>query len=102
MYTHGQDLSLLFSQLNSPSFLSLSFYAAYSLNHLRGPSSDLLQQVHVSLVLGSPGLNLALQTCLTIAEQRRRVTSLHVLATHLLMQPRMRLDILLQGRIAVL
>ena len=40
------------------------------------------------LVLGSPTLDLALQLCLTGAEQRGRITSLELLAVLLLMQPR--------------
>lgn len=34
-------------------------------NHLHGPSLDLLQPVYVSFTLGSPGLDPALQVCLT-------------------------------------
>lgn len=90
---------LLFSQMNSPTFLSLSLYARYILNHLSDLSLNLLQKVYISLVLGMPGLELALQMCLTSADRRRRMTSLHLLATHILMQPRMLLAIFLQGHI---
>lgn len=53
-------------------------------NHLHGPSMELLQDVHISLVLGSP----ALQVCLTRARQGWRITSLDLLAMLCLMQPR--------------
>lgn len=60
IYTHGEDppLSLLFSRLNPPSSLSLSFYdrCSNALIHLCSPLSLLgfLQYDHVSIVLGSP------------------------------------------------
>lgn len=58
---------------------------------LCSPSLDLLQYVHVSLVLGSPELYPALQTCLTSAEQKGRINSLHLLMTLFLMRPRISL-----------
>lgn len=52
-------------------------------------SVDLYQYTHVSPVLGSLGLDTALQRCLTRAEQRGRIVSLDLTATLFLMQLRM-------------
>jgi len=57
-----------------------------ALDHPHGPSLDLLQYVHLSLVQGSPALDEAPQIHLTRAEQSRRITSLNLLATLLLIQ----------------
>lgn len=52
-------------QVNSlSSYLAPQCPVLQAHNHLHGPSLDLLQSVHVSLTLGSPGLDLALQECL--------------------------------------
>jgi len=60
-----------------------------SLHYLCGSLPDSFLYVHVSLVLGSPALDTALQTCLTRADQRRRITSLDLLAALCLKQPKM-------------
>jgi len=49
-----------------------------------GPFLDSLQYVHVSLVPVSPALNPALQVDLSSAEQRGRMSFLHLLATLLI------------------
>lgn len=60
-----------------------------SYNPLCGPSLDSLWDVYVLLVLGSPQVDTAFQTCLIRAEQRGRIISHDVLATFLIMQPKM-------------
>ena len=53
-------------------------------DHLHSPPLDLLQQLHVLLVLGVPELDAILQEGLMRAEQRGRITSLTLLVTLLL------------------
>lgn len=65
-----------------------------SYNPLCGPSQDSLWDVYVLLVLGSPQVDTAFQTCLIRAEQRGRIISHDVLATFLIMQPKMLLAFL--------
>uniref|UniRef100_A0A672V1G7 DDB1- and CUL4-associated factor 1 n=1 Tax=Strigops habroptila TaxID=2489341 RepID=A0A672V1G7_STRHB len=53
---------LLFSRLNSPSFLSLSLMGGAPVpDHSHGPPLGFLQQFHVLLVLGTPELHTLLQ-----------------------------------------
>lgn len=59
------------------------------LNHVHGPSLDLLQYVAISLALGSSALDPTVQMCLTRAKQRVRITSLSLLETLCSMQPKM-------------
>lgn len=77
-------LRLLFSWLNC--LLIREMFQ--SPNHLSGPLLALLQYPHVSLVLGGPAVDLAIQTVLTRAEQWGRITSLDLLPTPCLIQPR--------------
>jgi len=58
-------LSLLLSRLNSPSSLSLSWQEKCSLYIFSGSLLDFLQELHASLVVGSPELDTALQVCST-------------------------------------
>ncbi|XP_069664098.1 coiled-coil domain-containing protein 169 isoform X3 [Haliaeetus albicilla] len=58
-----------------------------SLHHLHSPVLDLLQEVPVLLVPGSPELDPALQICLTSAKEKGRITSLDLLAAFFLMEP---------------
>ena len=83
-------LNLLFSRLNGPSSFSLSLYVrcCSPLSHPYGPSLGSLLEVRIFLVSRSPELDQALQMCLTSPEERR-IISLYLLATLLLMQPRM-------------
>ncbi|KAK4823325.1 LOW QUALITY PROTEIN: hypothetical protein QYF61_000927 [Mycteria americana] len=53
--------SLLFSRLNNPNSLSLSLEVLQPLDHFCGPPLDLLQQLHVLLVLRAPELDTVLQ-----------------------------------------
>jgi len=78
-------LALSFSRLNSSSSLSFSAYDRCLKPSVPcGPSLDPLQYARVSLELGSPALDTALQMCLTRAEQSGRIMSLNLLA----MQPK--------------
>jgi len=56
-----------------------------SLNCPRGRTLNLFHYVNVSLVLGSPELDPALQMGPSIADQRGRITSLDLLAMPFLM-----------------
>lgn len=76
-----------FSRLNSTSPDSLVYQMLESLRHLDGISLNQPHHIHISLVLGSPTLDPASQTCLTSAEQRRRITSPSLLAMFYLMHP---------------
>ena len=77
------------SSLNILHSLSLSSEEILqSLNHLLDPLLSSLQYMLVSLVLGSPALAIGLQMGLTSAEQRGRITSLDLLATLSLIQPK--------------
>lgn len=58
-------LSLLLSRLNGPGYLSLSWQEKCSLYIFSGPLPDSLQELHYSLVVGSPELDTALQVCST-------------------------------------
>lgn len=58
------------SQISQP----LKHQMLQSLYHLRGLPLSLFQCVHVSLILWSSDLDLAVQMCLTRAEQRGRIT----------------------------
>ena len=58
------------------------------LDHFCGPPLDALQQLHVSPVLRTPHLNAVLQVRPHSTEQRVRITSLTLLATLLLVQPK--------------
>ena len=60
------------SQLSQPLLVGQMLQA---LHCLRGPCLDFFQYIHLSLVLGSPELDTALQSGLTGAEQRGRITS---------------------------
>ena len=60
-------------------------------DHLRGPPLDPLQQLHVLPVLGPQKWTQHSRWGFTRAEQRSRITSLCLLVTLLLMQPRTRL-----------
>lgn len=62
-----------------------------SLNYLHGPLGDSVQYAHVSLVLRAPDWDTAPQMCLTRAKQMGMFTSLDLLVTRFLMQPRRRL-----------
>jgi len=75
------SLSLFFSRLNNP--CSLSFSSQERI--FTCPLLDCLQ--YVSLLLGNPELDPALQMCPDRADKRRGITSLDCLATLLLMQP---------------
>ena len=92
-------LSHLFLRLSRSSSLSLAWkrsapVPSSSLQHL----PDLLQELHVSLVLRSPELGTALQTdVLTRAESRGKITSLDLLAMLFLVHPRISLSSWPQG-----
>lgn len=77
----------LFSRLNRPSSLSLSFWEMFqSLNHLCCPPLDALQKLHLSLVLRSPELN---KSTPNIALSGLSTGSLDLLSRVFLMHPRM-------------
>ena len=61
--------SFLSSKLNKPSSLSLSSQERRC-SHLQDPPLDLLQQLHIFLVLGAPGLDTVLQVGLMRANYR--------------------------------
>lgn len=83
---HPLPPDLLFSRLSSPCLLAwqmLQFLICHITEH------DLLQQIHSSLVLGSPKLALHSRCDLTSAENHWRLISLNLLAVYFLMQSRM-------------
>lgn len=57
------------------------------LDHLHGPPLDQVEQLHISVMLGTPGLDAVLQGGMR-AEYKEIITSLTLLATALLLQPR--------------
>ena len=72
------ETSLLMAQY-SQLLAFLSVVARQMLHSLNNHVLDLLQYVHVSLVLGNPALYTALQMYFTRTEQRGRITSLDLL-----------------------
>lgn len=54
-----------------------------SLHDLHGTVLDSFQHVHVCVVEGSLEVDVALQVCLTSADQRKRITSLSLLSAAL-------------------
>jgi len=95
----------LYRLIRSPAAFSSSGWlipasASVTLNHLCGLLLDSFQYVHVSLVLGSPAMDTALQFCLSRAEQRLRITSLDLLAMLCLLHPGRLAATLSQGHIA--
>jgi len=67
-------MSLPFSMLNKPGPLSQHFIGVglQPSDHFQGPPLDLLQQLHVFLMLRAPSLDTVLQ----MAEQKVTITSL--------------------------
>lgn len=61
-------------------------------SHLCDYLPDSLRYVHACFVLGSPGLDPALQMCLSNAEQSGMITPIDMLATFFCMQSRLLLS----------
>ncbi|KAK4818444.1 hypothetical protein QYF61_013131 [Mycteria americana] len=76
-------------QLSQPVFIGEVLQPS---DRLHGPPLDLLQQVHVLLMLGPQSWTQYSRWGLTRAGQRGRIASLDLLATLLLMQPRIRVE----------
>ncbi|KAK4819077.1 hypothetical protein QYF61_025310 [Mycteria americana] len=72
-------------QLSQPVFIGEVLQPT---DHLHGPPLDSLQQLHVLLMLGTPELDAVLQVGPHQHGAEGRITSLDLLATLLLMQPR--------------
>ena len=75
--------------ISSPGWTIWAISLLQSFHHLHGPMPGYLQWVLVYPALGSPELVPGLQHCLTSAEQKGSITSLDLLATVCLLQPRM-------------
>lgn len=74
------ELPLLQAEQSQLSQVFLSCQILHFLTHLQCPSLDLLECVHVCVVLGSPPLDTAIQLCPTRADSRGSITSFNLLA----------------------
>lgn len=94
-------LRLLFPRLNNPSSQPLLVcQTLQSLHQFHDLTLDSFQYVHVALIQGSLELDPALQMCLNMAEERRKITSLDLMVVLSLMQPKMLLTTFVTGYIS--